>query len=89
MVTTVTMNDPDQQRRGYLILDAATRSLAEAHPDLLIAELIELLPEPDRSRARTIYQALAPTDGLWIERVNRQPWHGRIERAISARIRRE
>lgn len=84
------MNDPDeaarQRRLGYSILDAATRSLAEAHPGLPMGELIELLDEPDRTRARVIYQALAP-DGLWLERVDRQWWHASVEQAISRRIR--
>jgi len=69
-------------------LIAVTEPLRVDHPDALMAELIELLlDEPDRSRARVIYQALAPTEGLFLERVNRKPWHRGVEVAISLRIR--
>jgi len=84
------MNDPDDailRRRGYLILDAATRQLQKEHPDALIPELVEMLPEPDRTRGRIIIQATTPPGGLFIERVNREWWHRGIEVAISLRLR--
>jgi hypothetical protein len=82
------MNDDTiLQRRGFQILDAATRHLQKEHPDLLIPELVELLPEPDRTRGRIIIAATTPPGALFIERVHRQWWHASIEDAISAVIR--
>ena len=77
------MANPDDailRRRGYIILDAATRHLQKEHPDALIPELVEMLPEPDRSARRIIIQATTAPGGLSVERVNRQWWHASVER---------
>jgi len=62
-------------------LIAIVRPLAK-EPDALMAELVEQLPEPERTKAVTIMNARPPLEELPIERIDRQPWHSAIERAI-------
>ena len=67
-------------------LRGVTEPFWKDNPDALMGELVELLSEPDRTKARAILYRKVPVDALPIERVNRQPWHRSIENAIAALI---
>jgi hypothetical protein len=65
-------------------LNGIIAPLWKDHPDAVMSELVELLPEPDRTRARAMLHATVPVDALPIEQMNRQPWHRKVENAIAA-----
>jgi hypothetical protein len=59
------------------------KPFSERFPDIPLAELVHMLPEPERSIA---FDITHPPPVKWadlpIERTNRKPWHRLVEEAI-------
>lgn len=61
------------------------RPLHEKFPNAPLAELIPLLPEPERSIAFDIVHAPVNWRDLPIQQANRESWHDRLEQTIITR----
>jgi hypothetical protein len=60
--------------------------LFAVHPNAAIGDVVQMLPEPQRSRGIEILNRRVPIEDLPIEYSNRKPWHEQIERAVVARL---
>jgi hypothetical protein len=72
------------ETRAFLL--GLVDELDKRHPGKTMAELIQLLPLPEREMAMEMVSARTPWEKLPLEQVNRQPWHDRVEKALRERI---
>jgi len=74
----------DAESKAWLL--RICEPLFAVHPNATIGEVVQMLPEPQRSRGIEILEMPVRMEDLPIEYSNREPWHERIERAVVARL---